>query len=174
MGIRNWYVVHTYSGKEHKVKEYLEKRIEHMGVKDRIFRVLVPTEAVIEKKGSKRTITQRKVFPGYILVEMDFDEDSWSVVRNTPYVTGFVGGSKPIALSDEEVQKIIDKLKAEKPKPKLDFEVGETIRIVSGPLTDFYGTITEINNDQQKLKVLVTIFERETPVELSFDQIEKL
>lgn len=173
MSERKWYVVHTYSGQEYKVKEKLDKRVEKMNMSDKIFQVLVPTEAVMETKSGKRTVTQKKVFPGYILVEMDFDEDSWYVVRHTPGVTGFVGGSKPIALSGDEVQKIIEKLKTEKPRPKFDFEIGETIRIVSGPLVDFYGTVIETNPEQQKLKVLVTIFERETPVELGFDQVEK-
>lgn len=169
-----WYVVHTYSGQEQKVKEMLEKRVKQFGMEDKIFEVLVPTEAVMEIKGGRRQTVHKKVFPGYILVNMDFDEDSWYVVRNTPGVTGFVGGSKPSALSDAEVRKILKKIETEKPKPKVQFEVGETIRIIAGPLTDFHGTVIETNPEHQKLKVLVTIFERETPVELNFDQVEKL
>lgn len=174
MAKNKWYVVHTYSGQERKVKEKLEKRIKKMNMSDKIFNVLVPTEAVMETKGGKRTVTQKKVFPGYILVEMDFDEDSWYVVRNTPGVTGFVGGAKPTALSDDEVEKILEKIRTEKPKPKQQFEVGETVHIISGPLTDFHGTVVEVNPEQQKLRVFVTIFERDTPVELTFGQVEKL
>lgn len=173
MGERKWYMVATYTGQENKVKERLDMRIEKMNMGHKIFNTLVPTEAVMETKGGKRTVTQRKVFPGYVLVEMEFDEESWYVVRHTPGVTGFVGGSKPTPLSDAEVKKILEKIKTEKPRPKYDFEVGETVRIISGPLTDFYGTVIEANPDHQKLKVLVTIFERETPVELTFDQVEK-
>lgn len=169
-----WYVVHVYSGQEHKAKEMLEKRVEKYGLQEKIFEVLLPTESVIETKGGKKQIVQKKVFPGYLLVKMIMDDDSWHVVKNTPGVTGFVGmGSKPPALSEQEVRKILNKIKTEKPKPKIQYEVGERVRIISGPLTDFYGTVIESNPEHQKLKVLVTIFERDTPVELSYDQVEK-
>lgn len=169
-----WYVIHVFSGQEHKTKELLEKRIEKYGLQDRIFEVLLPTESVIETKGGRKQVVQKKIFPGYLLVRMIMDDESWYVVRNTPGVTGFVGiGSKPPALSDAEVNKILNKIKTEKPKPKVQFEIGERVRIISGPLTDFYGTVMESNPEHQKLKVLVTIFERDTPVELSYDQVEK-
>ncbi len=170
-----WYVVHTYSGYEHKAKANLERRILSMGMEDKIFEVIIPTEDVLDFKGGKRTVVQKRVFPGYILVKMDLDEDSWYVVRNTPGVTGFVGsGTKPIALSDEEVQIILDKIRTEKPKPKMEFEEGEKVRVVSGPFADLIGTVAEVNLDQHKLKVMVSIFGRETPVELSFEQVNKL
>lgn len=169
-----WYVIHVYSGQEQKAKELLEKRIEKYGLQDKIFEVLLPTESVIETKGGRRQVVQKKVFPGYLLVKMIMNDETWYVVRNTPGVTGFVGiGSKPPALSEQEVRKILSKIKTEKPKPKVQFEVGERVRITSGPLTDFYGTVMESNPEHQKLKVLVTIFERDTPVELSYDQVEK-
>jgi transcriptional antiterminator NusG len=173
--IRSWYVVHTYSGHETKVKNDLEKRIHSMDMGHKIFQVVVPTEDILEIKGGKKNIIQKKVFPGYILVQMRLDEDSWYVVRNTPGVTGFVGtGSKPIALSNEEVQAILDKIKTEKPKPKQEFIDGETVKVTTGPLADFHGTVAEVNMDQHKLKVMVSIFGRETPVELSFEQVSKL
>ena len=171
----NWYVVHTYSGYEEKVKANLERRIVSMGMEDKIYKVIVPTEDILEIKAGKKNITQKRVFPGYILVQMKLDEDSWYVVRNTPGVTGFVGsGTKPIALSDEEVQNILKKIKTEKPKPKKEFDEGETVKVIAGPLADFAGTVSEVNLDQHKLKVLVSIFGRETPVELSFEQVAKL
>ncbi|MCK4777124.1 MAG: transcription termination/antitermination protein NusG [Actinomycetia bacterium] len=171
----NWYVVHTYSGYEEKVKANLERRIVSMGMEDQIYKVIVPTEDILEIKAGKKNITQKRVFPGYILVQMKLDEDSWYVVRNTPGVTGFVGsGTKPIALSDEEVQNILKKIKTEKPKPKKEFDEGETVKVIAGPLADFAGTVSEVNLDQHKLKVLVSIFGRETPVELSFEQVAKL
>lgn len=169
-----WYVIHVFSGQEQKAKEMLEKRIEKFGMQDRILEVLLPTESVIETKSGKRQVVQRKVFPGYLLVRMIMDDESWYVVRNTPGVTGFVGGVKPPALSEQEVNKILSKIKTEKPKPKILFEVGDKVRITSGPFTDFYGTVIESNPEHQKLKVLVTIFERETPVELSYEQVEKV
>lgn len=171
----NWYVIHTYSGYENKVKTNLEHRIKSMEMEDKIFEVIIPTEDVMEIKGGKKTITEQKVFPGYIMVNMELSDDSWYVVRNTPGVTGFVGSNaRPIALSPEEVDKIIKRTAAEKPKPKTDFVEGMTVRVVSGPLADFTGVISEINLDQSKLKVLVSIFGRETPVELNFDQVAKL
>ncbi len=168
-------MIHTYSGYENKVKTNLLHRISSMDMGDKIFQVIIPTEDVMEIKKGKKTVTQRRVFPGYILVEMELDDDSWYVVRNTPGVTGFVGSNtKPTALSQSEAEKIVHRPTAGRPKPKTEFVEGQSIKVVSGPLADFTGTISEINLDQSKLKVLVSIFGRETPVELSFDQVAKL
>lgn len=173
--MKKWYVIHTYSGYENKVKTNLEHRIDSMNMSDKIFDVIIPTEDVMEVKGGKKQITQRKVFPGYILVEMELTDDSWYVVRNTPGVTGFVGSNaRPSALSREEVERVKTKTGFEKPKPKTEYTEGQSIKVISGPLADFTGTIAEINVDQSKLKVLVSIFGRETPVELTFDQVAKL
>ena len=177
-GPGDWYVVHTYAGYENKVKTNLESRIHTMQMEDKIFDVHIPMEDVMEIKGGKKQIVQRKVFPGYLLVKMTYDNDSWSVVRNTPGVTGFVAagtGSKPTPLSRREVEKILAVKKEEvKPTFRLGFEEGDVVRIISGPFADFNGTISEINVDQSKLKVLVNIFDRETPVELGFDQVAKV
>jgi len=174
----DWYVVHTYAGYENKVKTNLESRIHTMQMEDKIFDVHIPMEDVMEIKGGKKQVVQRKVFPGYLLVKMLYDNDSWYVVRNTPGVTGFVAagtGSKPTPLSRREVEKILSVKKEEvKPQYRLGFEEGDVVRIISGPFADFNGTISEINLDQSKLKVLVNIFDRETPVELSFDQVAKV
>jgi transcriptional antiterminator NusG len=177
-GPGDWYVVHTYAGYENKVKANLESRIHTMQMEDKIFRVHIPMEDVMEIKSGKKQVVQKKVFPGYLLVKMLYDNDSWYVVRNTPGVTGFVSagtGSKPTPLSKREVEKILA-VKAEEAKPqvRLGFEEGDVVRITSGPFADFNGTISEINADQAKLKVLVNIFDRETPVELSFDQVAKV
>jgi transcriptional antiterminator NusG len=176
-GPGEWYVVHTYAGYENKVKANLESRIHTMQMEDKIFEVVIPMEDVMEIKGGKKQVVQRKVFPGYLLVKMIYDDDSWYVVRNTPGVTGFVSagtGSKPTPLSRREVEKILAVKKEEvKPAFRLGFEEGDVVRIISGPFADFNGTISEINVDQSKLKVLVNIFDRETPVELSFDQVAK-
>lgn len=172
---KKWYVVHTYSGYENKVKTNLERRIESMDMKDKIFQVVIPTEDIMEIKGGKKVVSPKMVFPGYLLVQMELDDDSWYVVRNTPGVTSFVGTSaRPTPLSDEEVERILHRIKTEKPKPKTEFVEGQTVKVISGPLADFTGTIAEINLDQSKLKVLVNIFGRETPVELTFDQVAKL
>jgi transcription termination/antitermination protein NusG len=177
-GPGEWYVVHTYAGYENKVKANLESRIHTMQMEDKIFDVVIPMEDVMEIKGGKKQIVQRKVFPGYLLVRMIYDNDSWYVVRNTPGVTGFVAagtGSKPTPLSRREVEKILAVKKEEvKPTFRLGFEEGDVVRIISGPFADFNGTINEINVDQSKLKVLVNIFDRETPVELGFDQVAKV
>ena len=177
-GPGDWYVVHTYAGYENKVKANLESRIHTMQMEDKIFRVHIPMEDVMEIKSGKKQIVQKKVFPGYLLVKMLYDNDSWYVVRNTPGVTGFVSagtGSKPTPLSKREVEKILVVKKEEKkPQVRLGFEEGDVVRIISGPFADFNGTISEINPDQAKLKVLVNIFDRETPVELSFDQVAKV
>jgi transcriptional antiterminator NusG len=177
-GPGDWYVVHTYAGYENKVKANLESRIHTMQMEDKIFRVHIPMEDVMEIKSGKKQVVQKKVFPGYLLVKMLYDNDSWYVVRNTPGVTGFVSagtGSKPTPLSKREVEKILAVKKEEaKPQVRLGFEEGDVVRIISGPFADFNGTISEINPDQAKLKVLVNIFDRETPVELSFDQVAKV
>jgi len=177
-GPGEWYVVHTYAGYENKVKANLESRIHTMQMENKIFEVVIPMEDVMEIKGGKKQIVQRKVFPGYLLVKMVYDNDSWYVVRNTPGVTGFVAagtGSKPTPLSRREVEKILAVKKQEvKPTFRLGFEEGDVVRIISGPFADFNGTISEINVDQSKLKVLVNIFDRETPVELGFDQVAKV
>jgi len=173
-----WYVVHTYSGYENKVKTNLEKRVESMGMEDKIFRVLVPTEEEVETKdGKKRTVT-KKVFPGYVLVEMVMTDDSWYVVRNTPGVTGFVGstgaGSKPTALRPEEADKILKQMGIEIPKIRVDFAPRDMVRVTDGPFSKRTGEIIEIHPDRQKVRVLVDIFGRETPVELDFTQVQKL
>jgi transcriptional antiterminator NusG len=177
-GPGDWYVVHTYAGYENKVKANLESRIHTMQMEGKIFRVHIPMEDVMEIKGGKKQIVQKKVFPGYLLVKMEYDNDSWYVVRNTPGVTGFVSagtGQKPTPLSRREIEKILVVKKEEhKPAVRLGFDEGDVVRITSGPFADFNGTISEINADQAKLKVLVNIFDRETPVELSFDQVAKV
>lgn len=173
----DWFVVHTYAGYENKVKQNLEARIQSMNMEEEIFDVVIPTEEVIEYKGMKKTTAQRKAFPGYLLVRLYLDDDSWYVVRNTPGVTGFVGsGAKPTPLSRREVESILQ-VKPEdqrKAKPRLEFEEGEAVRVIEGPFADFTAQISEINIDQSRLKVLVNIFGRETPVELSFGQVAKL
>ena len=177
-GPGEWYVVHTYAGYENKVKTNLESRIHTMQMEGKIFRVHIPMEDVMEIKSGKKQVVQKKVFPGYLLVKMDYDNDSWYVVRNTPGVTGFVSagtGTKPTPLSKREVEKILVVKKEEaKPQVRLGFDEGDVVRIISGPFADFNGTISEINADQAKLKVLVNIFDRETPVELGFDQVSKV
>ena len=177
-GVGDWYVVHTYSGYENKVKTNLESRIHTMQMEDKIFGVHIPMEDVMEIKSGKKQVVKKKQFPGYLLVRMVYDNDSWYVVRNTPGVTGFVSagtGSKPTPLSKHEVEKILAVKKEEvRPQVRLGFEEGDVVRITSGPFADFNGTINEINADQAKLKVLVNIFDRETPVELSFDQVSKV
>ena len=171
---RGWYVVHCYSGYEKKVRHNLEQRIETMGMKEAIFDVVVPTEEEIEVKEGKRRTVERRVFPGYILVNMILTEESWYVVRNTPGVTGFVGmGNQPIPLRPEEVAHIVKRMEADAPRIKVTFRVGERIRIVDGPFNDFRGTVAEIDMDKAKVRVMVNFFGRETPVELDFLQVEK-
>jgi transcriptional antiterminator NusG len=178
-GPGDWYVVHTYSGYENKVKANLHQRIASMQMEDKIFDVVIPMEDVMEIKGGKKQVVQRKVFPGYLLVRMIYDNDSWYVVRNTPGVTGFVSsgtGTKPTPLSRREVEKILSVPKADerkKPEYRLEWEEGDVVRIIAGPFADFTGTISEINVEQSKLRVMVNIFDRETPVELAFDQVAK-
>ncbi len=171
---RKWYVVNTYSGYESKVKENILRRAESMGLTDKIFHVEVPEETVVEIKEGKRFEKPRKVFPGYVLVEMEMDEDSWHVVRNTPGVTSFVGSAtKPTPLSDREVRKIF-KRAATKTRVAVDLHVGEHVKVIGGPFADFSGDIIEINPEKGKLKVSVSIFGRSTPVELEFAQVQKV
>ena len=177
-----WFVIHSYAGYENKVKSNLESRIASMNMEERIFEVVIPMEDVIEFKNGKKQVVSKKVFPGYLLVRMDLDDDSWYVVRNTPGVTGFVGlGARPTPLTRREVENILqvkadegDGTSAKRSRPRLEFELGESVRVREGPFADFSGTIAEINEDQLKLKVLVNIFGRETPVELDFAQVAKL
>jgi transcription termination/antitermination protein NusG len=175
---RNWFVVHTYSGYENKVKANLERRIHSMGMADKIFRVLVPMEDEVEFKDGKRKITPKKVFPGYVLVEMIMDDQSWYVVRNTQGVTGFVGspgpGEKPVPLQDKEVKTILKQMGIEAPKLKIDFKKGDRVKVTSGPFFDFTGVVDEIQPEKERLRALISIFGRETPVELEFFQVEKV
>jgi transcriptional antiterminator NusG len=172
-----WYVINTYSGHENKVKANLEHRIDSMGQRQRFRRVVVPTEQVIETKDGQKVQTEKRVLPGYVLVNMDLSDEAWTVVKNTPGVTGFVGaGSKPVPLAQGEVDKILKTgaAVAERPRTQVEFQLGESVKVTSGPLSDFDGEIVEVNPEQQKLKVLVDIFERQVPVELGFDQVKKL
>jgi transcriptional antiterminator NusG len=174
---KQWYVIHTYAGYENKVKTNLEKRIASMGMEDKIFRILIPVEETMEIKDGKKRVVQRKIFPGYVLVEMVMTDDSWYVVRNTPGVTGFVGsGNRPTPLLPDEVEGIMRQmgLSEARPRPRLDLEVGQNVRVRSGPFDGFIGVIDEIDLERGKLKVLVSMFGRETPLELDFTQVEKL
>jgi transcriptional antiterminator NusG len=175
---KSWFVVHTYSGYENKVMANLEMRVESMNMKDKIFRVLVPVEEETEVKNGKSKTVTRKVFPGYVIVEMVMTDDSWYVVRNTPGVTGFVGsagaGSKPTALLPEEVESILKQMGVDEPRTGIDFEVKESVKVTEGPFANFIGTIEEIQMDKRKIKVHVNMFGRETPVELEFTQVEKI
>lgn len=171
---KHWYVVHCYSGYENKVKHAIEQRIETMGMRDKIFDVIVPTEEEIEVKDGKRRTVERRVFPGYILVEMKMDEDSWYVVRNTPGVTGFVGmGNDPTPLRQEEVKQILDRMSNEVVNIKVNFKIGQKVRIIDGPFNDFIGTVSAIDPDKMKVRVMVSFFGRETPVEVDFLEVEK-
>lgn len=171
---RAWYVVHCYSGYENKVRHNLEQRIETMGMKDKIFDVVIPTQEEIEVKDGKRKTVERHVFPGYVLVNMILSEESWYVVRNTPGVTGFVGmGNTPTPLRPEEVQQILRRMEAEAPVVKVTFKIGERVRIVDGPFNDFRGSVSEIDMERSKVRVMVNFFGRETPVELDFLQVER-
>ena len=170
-----WFVIHSYAGYENKVQKNLMHRIESMHMQDKIFQIVVPTEEEVELKDGVRRTTERRIFPGYILVEMVMDEDSWYVVRNTPGVTGFVGsGNKPIPLRDDEVNRIVKRMEAEAPKIKVSFKEGQKVRIVEGPFEDFMGTVDDIDLDRARVKVLVNFFGRETPVELDFLQVERV
>ncbi len=175
---RNWFVIHTYSGYENKVKANLERRIHSMNMAEKIFRVLVPMEDEVEFKDGKRKITPKKVFPGYVLVEMIMDDQSWYVVRNTQGVTGFVGspgpGEKPVPLQEKEVKTILKQMGIEAPKLKIDFAKGDRVKVTSGPFFDFTGVVDEIQPEKERLRALISIFGRETPVELEFFQVEKV
>jgi transcription termination/antitermination protein NusG len=174
---RKWYIVHTYSGFEERVKETLRQRAEALDMGDAIGEIRIPTETVVEYKGGKKRETQRKFFPGYILVEMEMSDAAWHVVKNTPKVTGFVGtGRKPTPLSQDEVDKILEQVVTakEKPKPKYVFERAEPVRITDGPFNNFTGVVDDVNLDRNTLKVMVTIFGRQTPVELDFSQVQKI
>ena len=171
---KNWYVVHTYSGYEEKVKLTIEDRRDKKGLQDRISRILIPTEKIIELKSGKKKETDKKFYPGYILVEMEMDDETWHLVRNTPRVTGFVGGTKPVALSEEEVSVILQQIeKGPMPQVRTQFSKGEHIRIIDGPFTNFVGYVEDVDIDHGRLYVLVSIFGRQTPVELNFSQVEK-
>jgi transcription termination/antitermination protein NusG len=172
-----WYVINTYSGHENKVKTNLEHRIDSMNQQVRFRRVVVPTEQVIETKDGQKVQTEKRVLPGYVLVNMDLTDESWAVVKNTPGVTGFAGpGGKPVPLTQSDVDRILHTGvgAAERPRTQVEFQLGESVKVTSGPLSDFDGEIVDVNGDQQKLKVLVDIFERQVPVELAFDQVKKL
>jgi transcription termination/antitermination protein NusG len=171
----SWYVVHSYSGYENKVKQNLEQRIETMDMQDKIFAVVVPTEEEVEIREGKKRTSRKRVFPGYILVHMVLDDESWYVVRNTPGVTGFVGsGTRPVPLTEAEVSKILERMEAEQPVIKVNFRLGETVRIVEGPFADFMAVVDEISPERGKVRVLVSFFGRETPVEMDFLQVEKI
>ena len=172
---RRWYVIHTYSGYEQRVQTNLEQRIRSMDAKDKVFSVTIPTENEIEIKDGQKKSVARKVFPGYILVEMKLTDESWNVVRNTPGVTGFVGaGSKPVPLEEEEVKSIFQRMEGDTPRIKVGFRKGESIRVIDGPFIDLIGIVDEIFPDKGKVRVLISLFSRETPVELDFLQIERL
>lgn len=174
---RKWYIVHTYSGFEERVKETLRQRADALGMGDAFGEIRIPTETIVELKGGKKRETQRKFFPGYILVEMEMSDAAWHVVKNTPKVTGFVGtGKKPTPLSQDEVNQILEQVVSakEKPKPKYVFEKGEPVKIIDGPFNNFTGVVEDVNLDRNTLKVMVTIFGRQTPVELDFLQVQKL
>jgi transcriptional antiterminator NusG len=172
-----WYVVHAYSGMEKAVERNLRERIDRAAMQSKFGRILVPTEEVVEMKNGKKAVTERRFFPGYVLVEMLMDDESWHLVKHTSKVTGFVGGAKnrPAPISDAEVMKIVHQMQegVEKPKPKVEWEVGELVRVKEGPFTDFNGAIEDVNYEKSKVRVSVTIFGRSTPVELDFQQIEK-
>jgi transcriptional antiterminator NusG len=171
---RHWYVIHCYSGYENKVRKNLEQRVETMGMKDKIFDVVIPTQEEIEVRDGKRRTVERHVFPGYVLVEMILEEESWFVVRNTPGVTGFVGmGDEPTPLRDDEVAQIMRRMESEAPTYKVTYKTGDRVRIIDGPFNDFRGTVDEIDMERSKIRVMVNFFGRETPVELDFLQVEK-
>ena len=175
---KRWYVVHAYSGMEKAVERNLRERIERAGMQDKFGRILVPTEEVVELKNGKKAVTERRFFPGYVLVEMDMADDTWHLVKHTSKVTGFVGGARnrPAPISEAEVMKIVNQMQegVDKPRPKVEWTVGELVRVKEGPFTDFNGAVEEVNYDKSKVRVSVTIFGRSTPVELDFAQVEKV
>lgn len=171
---KNWYVVHTYSGFEEKVKLSIEEKTEKKGLNEQITRILIPTERVIELKGGKKRESDKKFYPGYILVEMELNDETWHLIRSTPRVTGFVGGTKPVALSEEEISVILQQIeKGPVPQVKTQFQKGESVRIIDGPFTNFIGSVEEVDMDHGRLNVMVSIFGRQTPVELNFLQVER-
>ena len=174
---KKWYVVHAYSGYEKSVLRALKDRIERAGMQEKFGQILVPVEEVVEMKSGQKSISERKFFPGYVLVEMEMSDETWHLVKNTDKVTGFVGGSimKPTPISQKEVDNILHQIQegVEKPKPKILFEMGEAVRVKEGPFTDFHGNVEDVNYDKSKLRVSVSIFGRPTPVELDFNQVEK-
>ena len=170
-----WYAVNTYSGHENKVKHNLEHRVVSLNQKRNVRQVVIPTEVVSEMKDGQKVQTEKRTMPGYVLVNMDLNEDSWTLVKNTPGVTGFVGPqNKPVPLTQDEINRLLHRETAERPRARAQFSIGESVKVVSGPLSDFSGEISEINEDAAKLKVLVSIFGRETPVEVGFDQVKKV
>jgi transcriptional antiterminator NusG len=172
---KDWYAIHTYSGYEERVKKNLEQRIKFMDSEDEVAQVIIPTEDEVEIRGGQRRTISKKILPGYILVEMVMTDQSWNIVRNTPGVTGFVGsGGKPVALSEEEVEQILKQMRAETPRVKIGFRQGQSVRVTDGPFTDFVGIVDEIGTEKGKVKVLLSLFGRETPVELDFLQVESL
>jgi transcriptional antiterminator NusG len=173
--VKNWYAVHTYAGHENKVKTNIERRAESMNLKDKVFRILIPTEQEIRTRNGKRHEVQRKIFPGYVLIEMILDDSTWYLVKSTTGVTGFVSsGNKPVPLQDKEISNILQAVEGPRKKPRVLWESGQAIRVTSGPFTDFTGTIQDVNAQKEKLKVLISIFGRDTPVELDFNQAEKI
>jgi transcriptional antiterminator NusG len=172
---KNWYVVHTYSGYEEKTKITLESKIHSKSLEDKIGRILIPSEKVIELKGGKKKETDKKFYPGYILIEMELDEETWHLVRNTPRVSGFVGGAKPMPIPEEEVHQILQQIeKGPTAQVRTQFQQGEQVRIIDGPFSNFTGSIEEVDMDHGRLRVMVSIFGRQTPVELNFFQVEKV
>lgn len=171
---KNWYVVHTYSGFEEKVKHTIEEKVQRKHLEDRISRVLIPTEKVLELKGGKKKEAEKKFYPGYLLVEMELDDETWHLIRSTPRVSGFVGGTRPVPVSDEEIDVILQQLeKGPPPQVKTQFLTGDSVRIIDGPFSNFTGSVEEVDMDHGRLRVMVSIFGRQTPVELSFFQVEK-
>ena len=171
---KNWYVVHTYSGFEEKVKLSIEEKTEKKGLNEQITRILIPTERVIELKGGKKRESDKKFYPGYILVEMELNDETWHLIRSTPRVTGFVGGTQPVALSEEEISVILQQIeKGPVPQVKTQFQKGDSIRIIDGPFTNFIGSVEDVDMDHGRLNVMVSIFGRQTPVELNFFQVER-
>lgn len=173
---KEWFVVHTYSGYEQKVKNSLEERFTHLGLADKLGDIIIPMEEVVEIRQGKKKVTSRKFFPGYIIVNVEMDQDIWYLIKNAPKVTGFPGGATPAPLSEEEVKNIMDQIKGEsaRPKPKFSFEKGENVRVIEGPFMNFNGTVEDVNPDKGKVRVMVSIFGRATPVELEFPQIERI
>jgi transcriptional antiterminator NusG len=171
---KNWYVVHTYSGFEEKVKLSIEEKTEKKGLNEQITRILIPTERVIELKGGKKRESDKKFYPGYILVEMELNDETWHLIRSTPRVTGFVGGTKPVALSEEEISVVLQQIeKGPVPQVKTQFQKGDSVRIIDGPFTNFIGSVEDVDMDHGRLNVMVSIFGRQTPVELNFLQVER-